>query len=278
MNLYDDVAYELSQRITLAYSTSFSSSTKLFPRALRPHIYAIYGLVRIADEVVDTYRGDDRQTILKKLENEVYDALQRGYSANPIVHSFTQTARAYGIKKELIAPFFASMTMDVRPEVYTQKKYETYIYGSAEVIGLMCLRVFLDGDTAAYKRLEGGARALGSAYQKVNFLRDIAADYKELGRVYFPGVSFDTFNDEVKAVLIYDIENDFKRARGAIAKLPKESRRAVELSLAYYNELLEKLKRTPASVIKRQRIRVNWWGKTLLFWRALAQRVTVSGI
>ena len=244
---------------------------------MQQHIYAIYGLVRVADEVVDTYRGTDGERILRELEAEVYSALTHGYSANPIVHSYALTARQFGIGRELIQPFFASMYMDLNPVAYTKKKYDAYIYGSAEVVGLMCLRVFLDGDTEAYRRLEPGARALGSAYQKVNFLRDIAADHHELGRIYFPGLSFDTFDDTAKQAIVEEIEGEFAQARIAIEQLPQSSRGAVSLSVSYYAKLLSIVKKTPANVIKQERIRVNNPTKAILFLRAQALRVVSYG-
>ena len=218
MELYTNVSYRISKQITLDYSTSFGSSTRLFSRAIRPHIYAIYGLVRISDEVVDVYRGDDSLTLLRELEAEVYATMERGYSTNPVVHAFSQTATKFGIGEQLIRPFFDSMAMDMTPTDYTQELYEQYIYGSAEVIGLMCLKVFVDGHQARYAELESGARALGSAYQKVNFLRDMAADYSELGRVYFPGVSFEQFDEQAKQMIIQDIEAEFATAKRALAE------------------------------------------------------------
>lgn len=274
MELYNKVAYAVSRLVTLDYSTSFGSSTKLFAKEIQPHIYAIYGLVRVADEVVDTYKGKDREDVLNALEQDVYTALKRGYSTNPIIQSFVLTANEYGISRTLIHPFFVSMLMDVKPVEYTQKLYETYIYGSAEVIGLMCLKVFVNGDDAQYTRLEKGARALGSAYQKVNFLRDMAADYKELGRVYFPGVTFDGFDDATKNKIIKDIERDFSAAKKAVARLPQSSQRAVGLSIVYYGALLEKLKKTPADVIKQKRVRINDFKKALLLTKAAAVKNT----
>lgn len=270
MDLYSSVSYAISKRITLDYSTSFGSSTKLFSSDIRPHIYAIYGLVRIADEVVDVYRGNDSLVLLRELEVEVYASLERGYSVNPVVQSFSQTASKFGITEELIRPFFESMAMDITPAEYTEELYERYIYGSAEVIGLMCLKVFVYGNAEEYARLESGARALGSAYQKVNFLRDMAADYNELGRVYFPGVTFDRFDEAAKLEIIQDIEAELTRAKRALVNLPLSSRRAVGLSVAYYEALLKKLKQTSAADIKQRRVRINNGHKLLLFiWAAI---------
>jgi phytoene/squalene synthetase len=257
VDLYTTTSYELSERITLRYSTSFSKSSRLFSAKIRPHIFAIYGLVRIADEIVDTYDGTDKQAQLDALERETYHALKVGYSTNPIVHSFACTATAYGITKELIDPFFKSMHMDLTPQNYNESLYQKYIYGSAEVIGLMCLRVFSENTQTTYAQLESGAKALGAAYQKVNFLRDIASDYKERGRVYFPNVQFESFSDSEKETIITDIQADFSAAKPYIDKLPKNARKAVGLSYAYYHELLKKLAATPVHHLKQQRIRLS---------------------
>ena len=256
MDLYTKTSYELSRHLTLQYSTSFGKSTKLFSKDIQPHIFAIYGLVRVADEIVDTYRGDDQEVQLDDLENETYRALTTGYSANPLVHAFAQTATQFAITKTLIAPFFLSMRLDLTPQTYTQSLYETYIYGSAEVIGLMCLKVFTKGDEAAYNHLEPGASALGAAYQKVNFLRDIASDYEERGRVYFPGLSYGAFTDSAKQDIVADIRADFEKAAPAVAQLPPNARRAVRLSYLYYTELLKALEKASAETIKTRRVRV----------------------
>lgn len=256
MDLYDKVAYENSRHLTLRYSTSFGISSRFFSAAIKPHIYAIYGLVRIADEIVDTYKGKDAGEQLDRLEAETYSAITVGYSTNPIVHAFAKTAATYGIDKQLSEPFFSSMRMDLHPQSYSDKDYKKYIHGSAEVVGLMCLHVFVDGNDAEYKKLADGAAALGSAYQKVNFLRDMAADYKELGRLYFPGLSFETFSESNKRAIIDDIKQDFSDAIPALTKLPPSSRRATMVSYVYYNELLTRLEKTPVQTLKTTRIRV----------------------
>lgn len=273
MDLYTALAYKTSRDLTLAYSTSFGISSRLFSRTIRSHIYAIYGLVRIADEIVDTYTGENKEELLNELEKETYAAISRGYSTNLIVHAFVLTARQFSISKDLLKPFFASMLLDVEPHVYDKKLYESYIYGSAEVIGLMCLRVFSGGDDTIYAQLSGGAKALGAAYQKVNFLRDFASDYHSLNRIYFPGVTYTSFNEKAKSIIIKDIQNDIKVAQEALSALPKSSRVAVATSLSYYNELLRLLEETPATIIKKQRIRVpNSRKMTLLIKTALAER------
>jgi phytoene synthase len=272
MNLYTSVSYDASRRLTLAYSTSFSKSITFFSKTIQPHIFALYGLVRIADEIVDVYQGPDKLSLLNVLEKEVYDAIKRSYSANPIVHSFALTAKLYGISDVLIRPFFESMAMDIQPKQYDQPTYERYIYGSAEVVGLMCLRVFVNGDEKEYTRLEKGARALGAAYQKINFLRDMAADYKELGRTYFPGIHFETFNDIEKHHIVRNITRDISNAKRSLSALPITSRHAVELSLTYYQALLDKLNKTSADTIKQKRVRINSAQKAALLTLTTAKR------
>lgn len=257
MDLYTSVAYEISRTITLRYSSSFGLSTKLFPSVTRKHIYAVYGLVRIADEIVDTYKGVASGEILAGLEQETYKAIESGYSANPAVHAFALTARKFNIDRTLISPFFASMAMDLTPHFYTPDLYKDYIHGSAEVIGLMCLKVFCPSDPSLYARLEPGASALGSAYQKVNFLRDLASDHEELGRIYFPGLTFETFDEQAKQTIVEEIEDEFAQATAAIKQLPKGCKLAVQMSYVYYSALLKRLKKTPVSVIKAQRIRIS---------------------
>lgn len=267
MDLYTSTSYKTSKLVTTAYSTSFGLSIKLFEPRLRPHIYAIYGLVRIGDEIVDTYTGKDQGELLDALEQETKRALKSGYSTNPIVHAFAQTAREFKITNTLIAPFFKSMRMDLTAQTYDQKKYETYIYGSAEVVGLMCLKLFVTSDDE-YAFFEPAARSLGSAYQKVNFLRDIAADSDELHRWYFPNSSKETFDEKTKQVIITDIEKDFRAAKSAIDTLPESSQKAVALSYQYYIGLLQKIKQTPARELLRKRVRLNDAQKGLFLVKA----------
>lgn len=272
MELYTSVAYANSKQLTLSYSTSFGLSSRLLGGIVKPHIYAIYGLVRIADEIVDSYKGTHASQLLDDLETETYRSVESGYSTNPIVHAFATTARQYGIDKEIIAPFFASMRLDLAPHTYTAKLYTTYIYGSAEVVALMCLRVFCNGNSNQYNSLKEGAQALGSAYQKVNFLRDLAADHTDLGRLYFPGYTFEDLDETAKRTIIADITHDFERAQPAIAQLPASSRKAVSLSYAYYRELLAKLEATPIDDIKHQRVRVAGPLKTWLLTKTVLSR------
>lgn len=265
--LYDDVSYELSYRLARRYSTSFSTSMWLFPGHIRRPVAAIYGLVRIADEIVDTYDGPDQAAQLDALEVAVTQAITRGYDTNPIVHAYALVTKQYDIPLDYTRAFFESMREDITPRPFDKAMYERYIYGSAEVVGLMCLKIFVT-DPAEFRRLETGARALGSAYQKVNFLRDIKADAETLGRWYFPYGSFESFDDTVKQRIIRDIRRDFATGKKAWRKLPAEARRSVGLSILYYEALLRRLERTPATKLKQRRIRVGGLLKTLLFVRA----------
>jgi len=275
MDLYTETSYKLSRQLTLRYSTSFGYSTKLFDASIRDAIFSIYGLVRIADEVVDTYAKADSGAILDDLETETYRALKTGYSPNPIVHAFVTTARTYAITPPLIKPFFKSMRMDLFPKHYTEALYNQYIYGSAEVIGLMCLKVFCQGNEPAYKELEQGARRLGAAYQKVNFLRDIASDFTDRQRIYFPGVTIESFDEKTKQKIIKDIRSDFKAAKPALNKLPQNARRAVQLSYEYYEALLKKLEKTPAATIKQRRVRVPNARKLSIYGRSNLKQMRV---
>lgn len=272
MELYDKVAYENSRHLALRYSTSFGMSSRLFEKSMQPHIFAIYALVRIADEVVDTYVGENAAELLDNLEAHTYETLRTGYSTDLVVHAFAKTANIFGINETLIRPFFESMRMDLSPREYKSSDYDKYIHGSAEVVGLMCLRVFLKGDDALYDELSPGAAALGSAYQKVNFLRDLAADYKDLGRLYFPDVTYEDFDDEAKQRIVADIKRDFSKALPSLRRLPASSRRATLMSYIYYGELLKKLEAAPAEMIKTTRIRLPSRRKLTLMLRTVIRR------
>lgn len=269
MELYKRVSYELAERLTRRYSTSFSMSSRLFSSRIRSHIYAVYGMVRLADEIVDTYRGEDVMAQLDDFETLVYRACKRGYSTNPIVHAFALTAQKYGIEPELITPFFASMRMDMTATSYDEAAYRRYIYGSAEVVGLMCLKVFVEGDANQYEQLRDGASHLGAAYQKVNFLRDMKADYELLGRVYFPGVDYSSFSETSKRAIEADIATDFAIAKACVQKLPLTARRAVRTSVLYYEALFRRLQKASAADIKSRRIRVPNGVKLVLFVRGV---------
>lgn len=272
MELYDSVAEATSRRLTHAYSTSFGVATRMMQPSLRQDVYNIYGLVRLADEVVDSYGGADALTQLDILEGEVYAAIKRRYSTNLIVHAFAITANKYKITKTLIAPFFASMRIDAPGSTYNPKDYKAYIHGSAEVVGLMCLLVFCDGDSKQYNTLKDGAIALGAAFQKANFLRDLAEDHATLGRFYFPEGSFEAFDEAAKRVILADIEHDFAVAAPAIQRLPKSARTAVAAATNLYKELVQRLSDTPAAVIRQQRIRIPNQTKLLIIAKTIAKR------
>ena len=244
-------------------------SGRLFDAKIRPHIYAIYGLVRIADEIVDTYMGTDTREQLDALETHVLEQLKskQPFSPNPIVQSFVVTAQRFNFGSELIKPFFKSMRTDITAKSFSKKSYDEYIYGSAEVIGLMCVKVFAN-DNTLYNNLKPGALALGRAYQKVNFLRDMRSDFYERGRVYFPGVSFESFNDTVKKEIEADIEKDFREAAASIQAIPRSARAAISTSYDYYWQLFIRLKRASATDIKTRRLRVPNTIKIAIFSKA----------
>ena len=255
-DIYLTVSEHVSEYLTKKYSTSFGMASSLFGSDIRSDIYNVYGFVRIADEIVDTYAGADSLKILDQFEQQTYQDLARGYSTNPVVHAFVHTCQKTGIGKDLIAPFIQSMRMDTVEHPYTTDKYKEYIYGSAEVVGLMCLKVFCKGDDAQYKVLAPGAQALGRAYQKVNFLRDIKDDYQRLGRYYFPVGTFESFDETIKAEIITDIRADFAAAHKAIVKLPANAQKAVTASYVYFTRLLDLVEKTPAADLRQRRVRL----------------------
>lgn len=256
LKLYQDVCRECASLITRRYSTSFSLGIRVFDPALRPPIYGIYGFVRFADEIVDTFHGMDKAKLLARFREDTYTAIEEGISLNPVLQAFQEVANKYNIGRDLIDPFLDSMAMDLEFSTYHDDLYETYIYGSAEVVGLMCLKVFLPGDDAEYERLKPMARALGSAFQKINFLRDIKSDYEERGRVYFPGVDYNHFTPEVKAEIEADIKKDFDMGYEGIKQLPASAKLGVYLAYVYYTKLFQKIKNSPARQVAEERIRV----------------------
>ena len=256
-NLFDTVSEECSRIVTQRYSTSFSLATKLLGNSIRHHIYNIYGFVRFADEIVDTFHHFPKKELLDRFENDLHQALKEKISLNPILNSFQLTVHENNIDIELIAAFLKSMRQDLSKQVYTSREeYQEYIYGSADVVGLMCLKVFVKGNQKQYDELKPAAMALGSAFQKVNFLRDLNADFENLDRTYFPNVDLNSFQELEKMAIIKDIESDFEKALEGIFKLPEEARFGVYTAYKYYHKLLNKLKRTPSKMIKNTRIRV----------------------
>ncbi|MFI2105277.1 squalene/phytoene synthase family protein [Isoptericola sp. NPDC019693] len=271
---YDAVAVRSAAVVVRAYSTSFGWACRLLGDDVRDHVRGVYALVRVADEIVDDPRpglsATERGALLTELEHEVGRARERGRSSNLVVHAFAGTARRFGIGDDLVAPFFASMRADLTVSAHDEASFAAYVHGSAEVVGLMCLRVFVAGDDAAYDRLAPGAARLGAAFQKVNFLRDLAEDADLRGRSYFPGVDVDAFGDADRDRLLADIDADLAVARVAIDELPRSSRRAVRVAHDLFAELSRRLAATPAATIRRERVRVPGPVKARLVARALA--------
>lgn len=256
MALFNKTALKCSKLITEHYSTSFTLGIKTLDRRFHMPIYAIYGFVRYADEIVDTFHDYDKKTLLARFKHDTYQAIEEGISMNPILHSFQMVVQQYKIEPELIESFLKSMEMDLYFQDYDAEGYNEYIYGSAEVVGLMCLRVFCEGDRAEFDRLCEPARKLGSAFQKVNFLRDLKSDFVDRGRTYFPGVNFKEFGCDTKQLIEEDIQRDFDDALKGIMALPRGAKLGVYLAYAYYQTLFNKIKQLPASRIQNERIRV----------------------
>jgi phytoene synthase len=276
IELYDKTCMECSKLITQNYSTSFSLGIRVFDKKYRAPIYAIYGFVRFADEIVDTFHGKPKAELLRKFKRDTYEAIEGQVSMNPVLHAFQAVVHEYKIDHELIDAFLKSMEMDLHFHTYEDSLYKEYIYGSAEVVGLMCLKVFCKGDSKEYDRLEEYACKLGSAFQKINFLRDIKSDFDERGRVYFPGINYKKFTQEEKMQIEKDIKSDFDAAYKGIVQLPKGARLGVYLAYIYYIQLFKKIKESPVSVVKQERIRVNDGHKMyLLFSSAIRTRLNL---
>ncbi len=255
--LYDNTCVECSKLITNRYSTSFSLGIRLFDNKYKNAIYAIYGFVRFADEIVDTFHDKPKAELLEKFKEDTYQAIEYKISLNPVLHSFQEVVHKYNIEREIIDPFLDSMEMDLHFHTYEDSKYKEYIYGSAEVVGLMCLRVFCEGNDQLYNSLKEPACKLGAAFQKINFLRDMKSDYDERGRVYFPGIDYTKFDEKQKDQIEMDIKSDFDDAYKGIIGLPKGARLGVYLAYVYYVKLYEKIKNSPVRIVKEERIRVN---------------------
>jgi phytoene synthase len=254
--LFDTISHEMSLLTTKRYSTSFSMGISFLHKELRKPIYAIYGFVRFADEIVDSFHGFQKEALLEDFKKQTYDAIDSGISLNPILNSFQWAVNKYAIPRELIDTFLASMEMDLEKHEYDKDKYELYILGSAEVVGLMCLKIFVRGNESEYERLKPLAMKLGSAFQKINFLRDLKADFQELGRTYFPGIDLNEFNATVKKEIEADIEIDFQLGYEGIKQLPKNARFGVYMAYIYYYKLFKKIKSTSPHVILTERVRI----------------------
>jgi phytoene synthase len=255
--LFDSVSYECSKIVTNSYSTSFSLATRMLSSSIRTHIYNIYGFVRFADEIVDTFHSYNKMELFNRFEESLYLAISNKISLNPILNSFQMTVNLYHIDIDYIKSFMTSMRWDLSKKTYkTEKEYKDYIYGSADVVGLMCLKVFVKGDKRLFEKLKKPAMHLGSAFQKVNFLRDLKSDTENLNRLYFPDVNIDSFDEYSKSKIINEIKEDFKQGKTGIFQLPNESKFGVYTAYKYYLRLLKKLKKTPTTEIKSKRIRV----------------------
>ncbi len=264
-SIYDSYCYDASRRITKSYSTSFYAGVKCLDKKIRNDIHAIYGLVRFADEIVDTFHDYDKKELLAEFKEATYNAIKRGISLNPILNSLQATVNKYQIDLQLIEQFFISMEMDLNPVDYNQEKYDNYILGSAKVVGLMCLKVFVYGDEKEYQRLKPSAMKLGSAFQKINFLRDLKSDVNDLGRIYFPDVDTENLTSKDKKEIEQEIEQEFNEALKGIKELPKSSRLGVYVSYVYYTSLLKKIKNKSSEELMQGRIRVSDRMKAMLY-------------
>jgi 15-cis-phytoene synthase len=269
--LFDQFSSQASKIITNSYSTSFSLGILYINKRIRGDIYAIYGFVRVADEIVDSFNGYDRKSLLSNFKTETREALDKRISVNPILNSFQQTFHKYNIQYDLIELFFQSMEMDLQKITYDMNTYEKYILGSAEVVGLMCLHVFTENNSRTYEELKPFAMKLGSAFQKVNFLRDLKDDFHSLGRTYFPNLNLMEFTTQAKKQIEHDIETDFAMALPGIRKLPRSSRMGVYLAYVYYRSLFKKIKRLPVQGLLVKRVRINNGRKLGLMFNSLLQ-------
>ncbi|MFN5224308.1 MAG: phytoene/squalene synthase family protein [Bacteroidota bacterium] len=268
MQQFNELCLELSSIITQRYSTSFTKGIQTLHKRFHLPIYAIYGFVRVADEIVDTFHGFNKQLLLDEFKQDTWNAIRNGISTNPVLQAFQLTVNKYKIDDELTEAFLYSMSLDLDKKDYDEAFYNKYIYGSAEVVGLMCLRVFCEGDAKLYDSLVEPARKLGAAFQKVNFLRDLKSDFQERGRVYFPGVDFTKFSEADKKAIEADIQADFDAAYNGIMRLPKGVREGVYAAYVYYLELLRRIEKEPASRVMEMRIRVPDWLKAVLMAKA----------
>jgi phytoene/squalene synthetase len=269
LTLYRSVSFETSKLVTTIYSTSFSRAVSFLDLEIRDAIYSIYGFVRLADEIVDTFHDFDKHSLIEKFESNFYEAMKEGISLNPVLNAFQITVKKYNIDDALIQAFLRSMKLDLsRLEHKSKDESDEYIYGSAEVVGLMCLKVFVGGNDLFYKELELPAMKLGSAFQKVNFLRDLKNDTEDLKRQYFHNLDGQEFDEKTKGEIIRDIENDFYSSLEGLKKLPQNSRLGVLIAFYYYRNLLSKIRRTPAEKLLEKRIRVADMIKILLLFKA----------
>jgi phytoene/squalene synthetase len=268
ISVFHKVSNRCSEITTREYSTSFSTAIRLLHNDLRKPIYNIYGFVRFADEIVDTFHDFNKEELLAQFKKETYETIERKIGLNPILNSFQQTVNEFNIGHDLIEAFFHSMEMDLTRKNYDSRNFGEYIYGSAEVVGLMCLYVFCEGNKTQYDKLKAPARSLGAAFQKVNFLRDIKADHNDLSRMYFPGCDFNNFSDTDKQKIEEDIQNDFRAAFTGIVNLPMKSRFGVYVAYKYYMSLFKKIKQMKPARVLEERIRIPNYRKAMIVLRA----------
>jgi len=271
IDLYHKISVDASKNVTQLYSTSFSMGIKLLDKNIHDAIFSIYGFVRLADEIVDTFHDYPKSEMLQEFKEDTYKALDRKISVNPILHAFQMVVNRYSIDRDLIDKFLQSMEQDLNDIQYSSDGYKEYIVGSAEVVGLMCLKVFVNGDNDLYFNLEEPARKLGAAFQKINFLRDVKADYQELGRTYFPGVDLEKFTPDEKLKIEQDIQDDFECALEGIIKLPSSSRLGVYVAYRYYFSLFKKIKKVSSDRLMEERIRVPNTKKFLITFKSMFQ-------
>jgi phytoene synthase len=269
--IFEKSTFGCSKLVTELYSTSFSLGIKTLNKKFHGPIYGIYGFVRYADEIVDTFHNFDKKVLLERFKKDTFLALEEGISLNPILHSFQQVVRQFKIDKDLIDAFLYSMEMDLMNVKYDAEKYNEYIYGSAEVVGLMCLKVFVEGDEKLFDSLKKDAQSLGAAFQKVNFLRDLKSDFQDKGRVYFPGVDFSNFSGDAKLAIEADIQKDFDDALRGILNLPIGAKNGVYLAYIYDLKLFKKIQKTSAARIQHERIRINDMVKFILLAKTLVK-------
>jgi len=271
IELYHKVSLNASKNVTQLYSTSFSMGIKLLDKNIHDAIFSIYGFVRLADEIVDTFHNYPKSEMLQEFKDDTYKAIDRKISVNPILHAFQMVVNKYSIERDLIDKFLLSMEQDLNDIQYSSVGYKEYIVGSAEVVGLMCLKVFVNGDNDLYLKLEEPARRLGAAFQKINFLRDVKSDYQELGRTYFPGVDLEKFSPDEKLKIEEDIQNDFESAIEGIVKLPSSSRLGVYVAYRYYFSLFKKIKKVSSDRLMEERIRVPNFKKLFITFESMFQ-------
>ena len=267
-SIFDDVSIQCSVATTKSYSTSFSMGIRFLEKPLRNPIYALYGFVRFADEIVDTFHDYNKRELFDRFKADTYHAIENKISLNPILNAFQEVYHTYNIDIDHVNTFLRSMEMDLDETSYDRDGFEEYVLGSAEVVGLMCLQVFVNGDKEEYLKLYPYARRLGAAFQKINFLRDLHADFKELGRAYFPGLEVEQFDEETKKRIEAEIDEDFKEAYKGILKLPKEARLGVYVAYVYYQRLFSKIQGLPSSRVLEERIRIPNQKKLTLFVRS----------